>query len=210
MTKNEQDVVKLVEESYVVPESVWDKKRTKTSHFMLNTIFHNSSLTNTEYFVNAFLDDGEFPNRFSRPLFLLFRVTPKDNKWETIAPRLRAKSEYLMEYFCGTQNDKHLIMMVFQVPDKYAREYLHFKKGQYSQFSSDYKKLFNRYTHNERAQPVESTVWKVLYRTADLKKELEAWFSVTDSFKFGPEDELWGIPENKFEIYRYKEPITNE
>lgn len=210
MTKNDQDISKLLEEDYVVPESVWDKKRTKTSHFMLNTIFHNSTLTNTEYFVNAFLNDGDFPNRFNRSLFLLFRVSPKDNKWDTIVPRLRAKGEYLMEYFCGVQGGKHLIMMVFQVPEKYARDYLNFKLGKYSSFSNDYKKLFNRYTHNERAQPVESIVWRVIYKTADLKKELEAWFSVTDVFKFEPEDELWGKPEDKYEVYRYKSPIQDE
>ncbi len=208
MTKNDQDIDKLVEESYVVPESVWDKKRTKTSHFMLNTIFNNGTLTNTEYFVNAFLNDAEFPNRFQRPLFLLFKVSPKDNKWGTIAPRLRAKSEYIMEYFCGVQAEKHLIMMVFQVPEKYAKEYINFKLGRYSQFSTDYKKLFARYTTNERAQPVESTVWKVIYRTADLRKTMEDWFG--EPVKFGPNDELWGMPEAAYEVYRYKKPITNE
>lgn len=211
MTKNEEDVKGLIAEGYVVPESVWDKKRTKTTHFLLNTVFHNSSLTNTEYFVNAFLNDAGFPNRFIRPIFLLFKVSPKDSKWDTIAPRIRSKSEYLMEYICGMQNDKYLVMMVFQVPEKYAKEYVNFKLGRYSQFSIDYKKLFNRYTNNERAQPVESVVWKVIYKTADLRKDLENFFTVRphEPYKFDPDDELWGLPEDAYEIYRHK-PKTDD
>jgi hypothetical protein len=207
MTKNDQDIGALLREDYVVPQSFFDKTRTKTSHFMLNTLFTNGSLTNTEFFVNAFIGDHGFSNRFVRPLFLLFKITPNDSKWNTIAPRLRAKNEYLMEYFVGVQDKKHLVMMVFQVPDRFSKEYVHFKNGKYSQFSIEYKKLFNRYTNNERAQPVESIIWKVLYKTADLRKDMEAFFTVdpkdTHPVKFDPEDELWGIPEDKWEIYRY-------
>lgn len=203
MTKNDLNIDELLREDYIVPESVFDRKRTKTSHFMLNTVFYNSSLTSTEYFVNAFLDDGGLAHRMSRPLFLLFKVAPKDNKWATIAPRLRGKTEYLMEYFCGVNEKKHLIMMIFQVPDKYSRDYLLFKNGKYSQFSPEYKKLFNRYTANEKAQPVESVVWRVLHKSTDLRKELELYFG--EPVKFSREDELWGIPEPKYEIYRYKQ-----
>lgn len=208
MTKNDLDINELLAETYKIPESVFDRARTKTTHFMLNTIFHNSSLTNTEYFVNAFLNDAQFTHKIIRPLFLLFKVSPKDNKWGTILPRLRAKTEYLMEYLCGIQDKKHLIMLVFQVPDKYSKDYLNFKNGKYSQFSPEYKKLFNRYTANEKAQPVESTVWRVINKSAELKKELETYFG--DPVKFSRDDELWGIPESAYEIYRYKTLITNE
>ena len=202
MTKNDLNIDDLLRENYIVPESVFDRKRTKTSHFMLNTIFHNSSLTSTEYFVNAFLDDGQLSHKMLRPLFLLFKVAPKDNKWAGIVPRLRAKSEYLMEYFCGVNEGKHLIMMIFQVPEKFSKDYLLFKNGKYSQFSSEYKKLFNRYTANEKAQPIESTVWRVIHKSIELKKELELYFG--EPVKFSREDELWGIPESAYEIYRYK------
>lgn len=205
MVKNDLDINELLKEEYTIPESVFDRKRTKTSHFMLNTLFHNSSLTNTEYFVNAFLDDGEMRNHFLRPLFLLFKVAPKDNKWATIAPRLRAKTEYLMEYLCGIQEGKHLIMMVFQVPEKYKTEYILFKRGAYSKFSTEYKKLFNRYTANEKAQPIESTVWRVIHKSLDLKKELETYFG--EPVKFEKDDELWGVPEPSYEVYRYKSKL---
>jgi hypothetical protein len=202
MTKNDLNIDDLLVENYIVPESVFDRKRTKTSHFMLNTVFYNSSLTSTEYFVNAYLDDGDLAHKIFRPLFLLFKVAAKDRKWADIAPRLRAKSEYLMEYFCGINEGKHLIMMIFQVPDKFAKDYLFFKHGKYSQFSPEYKKLFNRYTANEKAQPIESTVWRVIHKSTELKKELELYFG--EPVKFTKEDELWGRPEPKYEIYRYK------
>jgi hypothetical protein len=166
---------------------------------------------NTEYFVNAFLDDEEFEHRLMRPLFLVFKVLPKDNKWATIAPRLRAKSEYLMEYFAGVQDAKHLTVMVFQVPDKYAKDYLNFKQGKYSHFSPEYKKLFNRYAANDKAQPVESKIWQVIHKSKELKKEMENYFTVRPDKPtvLDPEDELWGIPEPKYEHFRHK-PKSHE
>lgn len=203
MIKNEVNINEQVVVDYVIPESVFDKKRTKTSHFLLNTVFANTSIMTTEYFVNAFLDDMDFKHRIARPLFVLFKMKPKDNRWNLLHTRLRAKSEYILEYFVGTQNGYNLIMFVFQVPEKLGKEYIFFKAGKYSQFSEAYKKTFARYTHNDKAQPVESTIYRVLYKSKELKKELETYFG--DSVKFEPEDELWGMPENKYEVYRYDE-----
>lgn len=216
MTKNDVDIKKLMVEDYIIPESEFDRKRTKTSHFLLNTVFPNSTLTATEYFVNAFIDDAEFKHFIARPIFLLFKVKEKDLKWEAIAQRLRAKSEYVLEYFVGTQNNKNLIVMIFQVPEKYINEYVNFRTGAYSKFSDTYKKLFPRYTHNEKAQPVESTIWRVIHKSDILKKELEKYWNISATSKIGepvvfqPEDELWGIPEPKFEIYRHQPKKKDE
>lgn len=208
MTKNDVSVDKMLVEDYKVPEGVFDRKRTKTSHFMMPSVFPNYSLTGTEYFVNAFVDDAGFKHCLDRVLFVLFKTDPKAPKWITVAQRLRVKSEYLLEYFCGIQDNKHLIMMVFRIPDKYSTDYINFLDGKYSKFSEDYKKLFPRHAYNERAQPIESTIWRVIHKSEELKKELERFFTVspngTHVTTFSPEDELWGVPEPKFEVYRYE------
>jgi hypothetical protein len=125
-----------------------------------------------------------------------------------LTQRLRTKGEYILEYFCGIQDGKHLIMMVFRIPDKYINDYINFLDGKYSKFSDDYKKLFPQHTYNERAQPIESTIWRVIHKSESLKKELERFFTINPGGKnptvFGPDDELWGIPEPKFEVYRYE------
>jgi len=209
MTKNEIDINQLLIEDYVVPQSPFDKKRTKTSHFLLNTIFPSSSLMATEYFVNAFLADDEFQHRIIRPVFVLFKVSKKDAKWQQIASRLRAKPEFILEYFCGIDNKKDLVMMVFQVPEIYKNEYINFKEGKYSKFSNLYKKTFNRFTNNDKAEPVESAIWRVIHKSPELKRELESFFSVQKKhpYIFAEEDELWGVPQPLYEYYRYKTPI---
>lgn len=199
MTKNEVNTEELIMENYKVPESMFDKKRTKTTLFMLQTIFPNNSLMATEYFVNAFIDDAKFKHLLHRPIFILFKVEPGSTKWIMLAHKLRSKPEFTLEYFCGMQDKKHLIMMVFKVPDRYSNEYENFIDGKYSKFSEDYKKLFPQHTYNERAQPKESTIWQVLYKSDELKRNIERFFDT----EFAPEDELWGIPEPKFEVYRY-------
>lgn len=202
MTKNEVNISQLIEEHYIVPKSVFDRGRTKTTHFMLNSVFPNSTLTTTEYFVNAFLDDGEYKHTIERPIFVLFKIKDGDTTWTKLHQRLRTKSEYVLEYSCGTQNGRNLLMMVFQVPDKWKFEYTTFLLGKYSKFSNEYKKLFGRYTTNEKAQPIESTIWRVIHKNEDLRKELIAYFG--DDVVFDDEDELWGIAEPKFEVYRWK------
>lgn len=204
MTINEVNINDLLKEEYIVPESVFDRKRTKTSHFMLNSIFPNSSLISTEYYVNAFLNDEEFKHTLVRPIFVLFRTDEKDSKWNAIQTRLRSKPEYILDYICGTQNDKLLIMMVFEVPLAFAKDYILFKKGKYSEFSEQYKKLFNRYSHNDKAQPVESTIWRVITKSNELREELVRFFSISDHYKFDSTDELWGIAEPQYEHYRHK------
>jgi hypothetical protein len=217
MIKNDIDINKLIDIDYKVPESVFDKKRTKTTHFMLNAIFPKSSLTATEYFVNAFIGDGEYVNTVPFPIFVLFKVKRGDNKWDLLINRLRQKSEYRYEYICGREGDYLLRMVVFQTPQIYANDYVRFKQGKYSQFSKEYKKTFMKYTNNDKAQAVESTVWRVIHKSDSLKKELEKFFNVPltskvgKPFEFGADDELWGIPENEYEIYRYKKVKgTNE
>jgi hypothetical protein len=207
MIKNDVNINELIKEDYKVPESVFDTKRTKTSHFMLNTIFPNNSIISTEYFVNAFLDDEKFDHDVVRPIFILFKTSLKDNKWTMLSQKIKTKAEFVLEYFCGIQDGKHLIMMVFSVPDKFAKEYELFKIGKYSKFSENYKKLFPQYLTNDRAQSPESKIWQALYKSDALRKELENYFTVTPNgsnpTRFAPEDELWGIIEPKYEVYRY-------
>jgi hypothetical protein len=208
MTKNKVNIEGVLKEDYKVPESVFDRKKTKTSHFMMPAVFPNNSLMGTEYFVNAFLDDYGFGHTLDRVIFVLFKTDVKNQKWQMLTQRLRTKGEYILEYFCGIQDGKHLIMMVFRIPDKYINDYINFLDGKYSKFSDDYKKLFPQHTYNERAQPIESTIWRVIHKSESLKKELERFFTINPGGKnptvFGPDDELWGIPEPKFEVYRYE------
>jgi len=207
MTKNKVNIEEILREDYKVPESVFDRKRTKTSHFMMPSVFPNNSLMGTEYFVNAFLDDEGFKHTLDHVIFVLFKADVKSPKWQMLAQRLRAKSEFILEYFCGIQDKKHLLMMVFRIPDKFTNDYINFLDGKYSKFSDDYKKLFPQFTYNEKAMPIESTVWRVIHKSDVLRKELEKYFTVNaagkNPLKFDPEDELWGIPEPKFEVYRH-------
>lgn len=213
MTKNQIDINQLIEENYIVPHSVFDGKMTKTSHFMLNALFpKTSTLTSTEYFINAFLYDEMFgKHMLTRPIFILFKMKPRDGKWGIIASKLRNKEEYVLEYFCGTHEGSNLIMMIFQVPEKWAKEYILFKAGKYSKFSEEYKKLFNRYTHDDNAQPIESIIWRVVYKSTELRKQLQDWIGRgVNDYVFTEEDELWGIPTPEYEYYRHVKPKSTQ
>jgi hypothetical protein len=207
MTKNSVNIDEVVNESYDIPQSTFDKQRTKTAHFLLNTIFPKSGIANAEYFVNAFINDEGYKHQLVRPIFILFKTKLNDSKWESIFSRLRAKPEYITEYFVGVKNNYHLLMVVFQVPLKYAKEYIYFKAGKYSKFSDEYKKTFDRYLYDEKMQSVESIIWRVIHKSPDLRKELQTWIGTeSNDYTFTDEDELWGIQTPEFEHYRHIKP----
>src|ERR1044072_5448465 len=112
MTRNGVNVEDIIKEDFIAPESVFDLKRTKTTLFMLPAIFPNNSLVSSEYFVNAFIDDTKFKHLLSGVIFVLFKAEPKNYKWQTLAQKLRGRVEFVLEYFCGMQDGKHLVMMV--------------------------------------------------------------------------------------------------
>lgn len=205
MTQNDINIDELIQDNYIVPESIFDRKRTKTSHFVIPAIFSNNSIMSTEYFVNAFLDDENFTHNIKRAVFVLFQAKDNDNKWDLLFQKMKLKKEYVLDYITGTKNDYNLIMIVFQVPEIYSKDFINFKNGRYSHFSEEYKKFFPRYMANNRAQPTESALWKIINKSEDLKQELIRYFTVDKKrpFSFSPTDEIWGIPERKFEVYNY-------
>lgn len=207
MTRNDEIIDKNLEEAYEIPESKYDGKYTKTSQFLLPAISLNiRNIHVSKFFVNAFLGDAEYKTTVQRPVFTLFSIKEYDAEWKAVYNGLKKKEEYVTDYDCGTKNGNNLLMVVFQVPNKYANEYFNFKLGRYSKFSDEYKALFPERIKDQHGNEKESITWGAMHLSERLRTEMNNKFKNNpfdkDLLKEG--DEIWEMPRAFREYYRTK------
>lgn len=228
MTKNEISLKDALLEGYITPTSMYDGIYTKTTQFMLPSISVNiKNKIVFKFFVNSYINDVKHEHEYERPIFVLFSVKDfKDKDWEKVYSALILSPNYITDYDCGKQDEDNLVMIVFRVPDEYARDYYLFKKGKYSQFSQQYKEKFPRFvaTDDNKNEPKESIMWQVINKSDLLKEELAKEFTAKNDngqyFKqddydqmlatFNEMDEIWDIPRKEREYYRYEKIIATE
>lgn len=211
MTKNEVDINKQVQNSYEVPISEYDGELTKTSMFLLPML--DISISNVDvkpYFVNAFINDTEYPNDFVRPIFVLLKTDSYQNVgYRKLTLLLTRKENYIASYSSGKNKEDHLIMFVFLCPDKFKDDYYKFKKGQYSQFSAEYKKKFPKTASDSKGQHVISITHAVVNKTDFAKDKLKAHLLITEE-EVRELDEWWALPTREREYYHYVKPEIDD
>ena len=87
-------------------------------------------------------------------------------------------------------------MYVFNIPEQYEDDYERFYRGRYSEMSESAKNIICK--HSGVKPVMESTVYKVLYKTLDQKTKLEELIGQ----KLPNSAELYSIPDINVEIYR--------
>jgi hypothetical protein len=214
MTKNEVNVSDVIKEEFVTPVSLYDGKYTKTTQFMLPAVglnIRNRLIFN--YFLNAYIEDKGHRHEYKRPIFVLFGVKDfKDKEWQKVYVALVKSPNYIDDYDCGIQDDKNLVMMVFQVPDEFEMDLYKFKRGRYSMFSEKYKDKFPKFVGDDEGVGKESIIWQVINKTEALKRQIEEEFGMDEGELDLPTDgvvakEIWDIPRKNREYYRYEEVV---
>lgn len=218
MTMEKIKEAEVLQETYQTPSSEYDRKFSKTSQFMVPAIGIN--ITNKavfKYFSNAYLTDMQHKHDYVRPIFILFSVDDFEEKdWKNVYTTLTKLPNFITEYDVGVQDGAYLVMMVFQVPEKFENDYVNFKLGRYSQFSEEYKKKFPEFLDKEKKK--KNIHWQIIHKDEDLKRIVEEEFNM----EYGELDrptmwrgnlypaavEIWDKP-NKRECYRYVK-VENE
>jgi hypothetical protein len=214
-TGEKRDFKDLYQELYQVQKNGFNGRFSKTALFLLPTI--EMSLNDTKllkHLDNVFLDDKGFEHDFSRPLFMLFRYKPKEaSAFEGYLSLLKTKEEYKLDYCLGHRDDYELLMVVFEIPERWKQDYHNFKLSRYSRMSPEYKNKFPRYLNKDS----ESIVWGALHKSDVLKDRVVNLFIVKkdndrprdpmDVINLRREidtwDEIWDSLKYEEEVYRY-------
>lgn len=140
-----------VEEIEKVDKTKWNK----SVYFILPMIGISSNYRNL---INCYLGDSKYPKyNYNK---ILVELKFKDN--------YILKNEYLTEYY---ETEKNTVIYVFDVPDKFEKDFFLFLTGKYSKFSDNYKKHILSFI---QIRPVQNSyVYKILYKTTDLKLKVE-------------------------------------
>lgn len=230
MTRNETKIKSTLLNPYTIPSGFYDGLHTKTTQFILPSVsIDMRNRQNCKFFINAFLDDRGRNHNYTRPIFVLMGVNSfEDKEWQKVYNQIVLSKDYIDDYDCGVQDimsdnkrtsTVNLVMLVFSVPDEYAQDYYSFKRGRYSKFSTKYKEKFPRYSDGNKSGS-ESYLWRVINKSASLKRELEEEFgmdygemdlpTIIDGVTYPPAEEIWDVPRKEREYYRYVKdvPVT--
>lgn len=192
----------VLQENYIIPDSIYDGRFNKTTQFMLPAISINVTQPLVfKFFENAFLADRQHKHNYERPIFMLFSVPDyKDKDWKTVYSILTKSKNYITEYDVGIRDDKYFLMLVFSVPEEFEKDYNNFRIGRYSLFSENYRKKFPEYLDKEKKR--KNIHWKIINKSDDLRKEIEQTFGLTDTY-LKTANEIWDIPRKEREYYRF-------
>lgn len=196
--------VEVLQEMYITPDSTFDGVFTKTSQFMIPSIGIN--VTNKfvfKYFVNAFLSDLDHKHDYTRPIFMLFSVKDfKEPDWVKVYETLIRSKNYISEYDVGVQKDSFLLMMVFEVPIEFEKDYINFRLGRYSLFSEEYKAKFPKFLDPKSKK--KNIHWQIINKDDELKRSVEKEFNVRSGLLDDKDvTEIWDKPNKKREYYRF-------
>lgn len=197
----------VLQESYIIPESLYDGRFSKTSQFMIPAIGINVTHKLVfPYFENAFLADRGHKHNYTRPIFVLFSITSfKEENWINVYNALIRSKNFITEYDVGIQKNKYLLMLVFSVPEEYSQDYYNFRVGKYSHFSENYKKKFTEFLDKKKTK--RNIHWQIINRDPVLKEQIETAFNVPNNL-LDDKDEIWEKPRNEREFYRFKKLIN--
>lgn len=169
---------------------------TNSTKFLLPFLKLNGKILQQLGFQNAYIDDSDKPKNYKNCLFI--HIQPKDKEFikKYITDLYKNHSLFNDVY---TINDDY--MLVFNFPYHTIKE--KFLLGKYSEFDKKYignGKVFPRDVVKSGVIGI-SELWRILTKDPTKRSELSKELDVD----IDKNAELWDIPKQELEIYRYNE-----
>ncbi len=167
-------------------------RRTLSSYFLLPLLGKDRNYFSFNgYFVNAYLHKSNSKREKLKFLYLLYTFS-SSLEFAELEARLRKHPMYIS---CCNPDRAHL-MYTFRIPGEHHSDISIFLLGSYSRLTEDAKKGIAKFHGFNRT----GTMWKILYKDAKLKAELEKKLeaSIPDYI------ELFDRPSWQNEIYTEK------
>ena len=142
--------------------------RTKTSFYVLPMLGKDKDYWEWDRrLVNAYID-AEDHDSIDFNIFLLYRIDTLNHhdmfEVNTIAKHKMFKERYPV--------DKYHVMYVFNIPEKYKKDYIMFMQGKYSEMDDKYKVDILKF-HKVHNRAKKSKLEKWLYKDQGLRAEME-------------------------------------
>ena len=182
------NIINKIEEKGIISYHLKTAERTKTSIFILPMLSGNRNLFLYDtHLINAFIGVEDIKDH----LVLLYRWS-EDPFFAKFDLALRKFPTFIKAFDPGPNHTVY----IFEIPDKYLKEFVLFKEGKYSKLADEYKLKILEFHHMSADSALAKILFKSFERKAELEKKLDAEL---------PEDsELLSIIDLKTEILNLK------
>ena len=187
-------------------------KKNITSIFMVPTLKVPKDALRSNGFINAYIKDNRRDDVYKDSIYLLFKPTDLDKFREFLDNEYERTKAVIEDY----DYEDGFVVVVYQLNDKYKKDYELIKQGKYSKTSAEFQKMFPKVVKIHRGglhKDEISLQYRIFNRAEDLINFWQEKLGINLEIVAGPNFELWeGWDESKeiLEIDKIKELCVTE
>ena len=161
-------------------------KKTITSIFMVPTLKINRDDFSDNNFLNAYLEDVRRDIQYENAVYLLFKPTNFDKFREFLDKEYERTKDIIDDY----DYEEGFVVLVYQLNEKWKKDFDIIKQGRYSETSEDFQKVFTKVikvVNNGLRRDEISLQYRIFNKSEELRKYWEDKLDVS----FTDDMELW-------------------
>jgi len=163
-------------------------------------------------FINAYVKDNRRDDQYKESIYLLFKPTDLDKFREFLDSEYERTKAVIEDY----DYEDGYVVVVYQLDNKYNRDYELVKQGKYSKTSANFQKMFPKIvkiTRNGLHKDEISLQYRIFNKAEDLVSFWEEKLGIDFKSIVGEDYEVWeGWSEEKeiLELDKIKEICVTE
>jgi len=172
-------------------------KKNITSIFMVPTLKVPKDALRGNGFINAYIKDNRRDDVYKESIYLLFKPTDIDKFREFLDSEYERTKAVIEDY----DYEDGYVVVVYQLDNKYNRDYELIKQGRYSKTSANFQKMFPKVvkiTRNGLHKDEISLQYRIFNKAEDLVNFWEEKLGIDLQEVMGSNFEVWdGWDESK-------------
>jgi hypothetical protein len=187
-------------------------EKTITSIFMVPTLKIPKENLKENGFINGYIKDGERDIQYDNSVYVLFKPENLDKFREFLDKEYERTKAVIEDY----DYEDGYVVVVYQLNDKYKKDFNLIKEGKYSKTSKSFQSEFPRLVKIVREGDIKEAMSlqaRVFMRTDDLIEYWEERLGMNLKITLGEDYELWDIfdeTKETLEIDKIKELCATE
>ena len=187
-------------------------KKNITSIFMVPTLKVPKDALRSNGFINAYIRDDRRDDQYKESIYLLFKPKELDKFREFLDNEYERTKTVIEDY----DYEDGYVVVVYQLNEKYKKDFTLIKQGKYSKTSSDFQKVFPKIikiVKNGLHRDELSLQYRIFNKATDLVDFWEEKLGIDLKTTVGNDFEVWeGWDEQKeiLELNKIKELCATE
>lgn len=165
-------------------------KKNITTIFMVPTLKVPKDALKSNGFMNAYIKDADRDDDYKDAIYLLFKPNDLDKFREFLEDEYERTKSIIEDY----DYEDGYVVVVYQLNEKFKKDFELIKRGRYSKTSEDFQKLFPKtvtiYKHGLARDEI-SLQYRIFNRADDLIEFWEKKLGVNLEIIAGGEFEVW-------------------